>query len=86
MSGISSETCTVRSGVVITIQSNVFLTSYWGKKYNTKAINMYKVDNSEYTSITCYTQASSSPHIPLPEPEARYSTKPSHKLGLEKVQ
>ena len=63
-----------------------FLSSYWSKKYNTKAINMYKVDNSEYTSITCYTQASSSPHIPFPEPEARYSTKPSHKFGLEKVQ
>ena len=59
------------------------------------AINTFKVHNSSsqqelvlqriYTSYTYYIHASSSPHIPLPEPEARYSTKPSHESGPEEV-
>ena len=44
-----------------------------------------RISASEDTSYTYYTHASSSPHIPLPEPEARYSMKPSHESGPEEV-
>ena len=42
-------------------------------------------EDIHHIHINYYTHASSSPHIPLPEPEARYSTKPSHESGPEEV-
>ena len=36
-------------------------------------------------NYTYFTHAYSSPHIPLPEPEARYSTKPSHESGPDEA-